>query len=248
VKHLLVALLAAAGMALPARAGNVTVAVAANFARPMQEIAKAFAEDTGHTATLAVGSTGKLHAQIRNGAPFEVLLAGDEATPARLEQDGLARAGSRVTYAVGRLVLWSKQPGRVDERGRVLLAGGFERLALANPKTAPYGAAALETLASLDLLTQLRPKFVQGESIAQAYQFVATGNAELGFVALSQVLHEGRIGAGSAWVVPRELHRPLRQQALLLLAGKDRPAAQALLDYLGSARARAIIHAYGYES
>jgi molybdate transport system substrate-binding protein len=248
VKHLLVALLAAAAMALPARADNVTVAVAANFARPMQEIARAFAEDTGHTATLAVGSTGKLHAQIRNGAPFEVLLAGDEATPARLEQDGLALAGSRVTYAIGRLVLWSKDPRRVDERGQVLRNGGFARLAVANPKTAPYGAAALETLASLDLLAQLRPTFVQGESIAQAYQFVATGNAQLGFVALSQVLRDGRIGAGSAWIVPRELHRPLRQQAVLLRAGKDRPAARALLDYLGSARARKIMRSYGYES
>ena len=239
--------MAACGIALSAQAAEVTVAVAANFAQPMQEIATAFEQDTGHKATLSVGSTGKFYAQIRNGAPFDVLLAADDETPARLEEEGLGLAGSRVTYAIGRLALWSKEPNRVDDQGRVLQAGRFERLALANPKTAPYGAAAVETLEKLGLLTQLRGKFVQGESIAQAYQFVATGNAELGFVALSQVLSDGRIGEGSAWVVPHELHSPLRQEALLLEAGRDEPAAKALLDYLDGERARDIIRAYGYE-
>lgn len=240
-------LVVASGMAFSVQAAEVTVAVAANFARPMQEIAAAFEQDTGHKATLSVGSTGKFYAQVRNGAPFDVLLAADAETPARLEREGLGLAGSRITYAVGRLALWSSEPGRVDDQGRVLRTGSFERLALANPKTAPYGAAAVETLEKLGLLAQLRPRFVQGESIAQAYQFVATGNAELGFVALSQVQSHGRIGQGSAWIVPRELHSPIRQEALLLEAGKDEPAARALLDYLGGERARGIIRAYGYE-
>ncbi len=247
MKHLLGGLVAACGIALSAQAAEVTVAVAANFAQPMKEIAAAFEQDTGHKATLSVGSTGKFHAQIRNGAPFDVLLAADDETPAQLAKEGLGVAGSRVTYAVGRLALWSNEPGRVDNQGRVLQAGRFERLALANPKTAPYGAAAIEALEKLGLLTQLRAKFVQGESIAQAYQFVATGNAELGFVALSQVLSDGRISKGSAWIVPHELHSPLRQEALLLEAGKDNPAARALLDYLVGERARGIIRAYGYE-
>jgi molybdate transport system substrate-binding protein len=247
LKGLLGGLLATCGIACSAQAGEVTVAVAANFARPMQEIAAAFEQDTGHKATLSVGSTGKFYAQIRNGAPFDVLLAADDETPARLEREGLGVAGTRFTYAVGRLVLWSKDPQRVDDQGRVLRAGRFERLALANPKTAPYGAAAVETLEYLDLLTRLRPKFIQGESIAQAYQFVVTGNAELGFVALSQVLTHGGIGEGSAWIVPRELHAPLRQDALILQAGKDRAAARALLDYLRGERARAIIRSFGYE-
>lgn len=240
-------LVVASGIAFSVQAAEITVAVAANFARPMQEIAAAFEQDTGHKATLSVGSTGKFHAQIRNGAPFDVLLAADAETPARLEREGLGLAGSRITYAVGRLALWSREPGRVDDQGRVLRTGRFERLALANPKTAPYGAAAVETLEKLGLLTQLSPRFVQGESIAQAYQFVATGNAELGFVALSQVQSHGRIGQGSAWIVPRELHAPIRQDALLLEAGKDEPAARALLDYLGGERARGIMRAYGYE-
>jgi molybdate transport system substrate-binding protein len=247
VNRLLGGLVAACGIAFTAQAAEVTVAVAANFAQPMQEIAAAFEQDTGHKATVSLGSTGKFHAQIRNGAPFDVLLAADDETPARLESEGLGLAGSRITYAIGRLALWSKDPGLVDDQGRVLRSGRFERLALANPKTAPYGAAALETLEKLGLLTQLRAKFVQGESIAQAYQFVATGNAELGFVALSQVLSDGRINEGSAWLVPSELHAPLRQDAVLLEAGKDEPAARALLDYLRDERARDIIRSYGYE-
>lgn len=228
------------------QAAEVSVAVAANFAAPMQKIAVAFAQDTGHTAVLSFGSTGKFHAQIRNGAPFQILLAADDATPARLEQDGLAAAGTRFTYALGRLVLWSKQPGLVDAAGDVLRKGSFERIAVADPKLAPYGAAALETMRTLGLLQTLQPRLVQGESIGQAYQFVASGNAALGFVALSQVMLDGKLVEGSAWVVPPELHAPLRQDAVLLVTAKGNTAALALMAYLKTDRARAIMRGYGY--
>jgi molybdate transport system substrate-binding protein len=229
------------------QAAEVSVAVAANFTAPMQKIAAAFEQDTGHKAVLAFGATGRFFAQIRNGAPFEVLLAADDETPARLEREGAAVAGTRTPYATGRLVLWSAQPGVVDAQGEVLRSGRFEHLALADPRLAPYGAAAVQTLKSLGLLDALQPKFVQGENISQAYQFVATGNAALGFVALSQVQSEGRIARGSAWIVPAALHAPLRQDAVLLNPGKDKPAALALLAYLRGDKARAIIRSFGYE-
>lgn len=229
-----------------AAAAEVSVAVAANFSVPMQKIAARFQADTGHRAVLAFGSTGRFHAQISHGAPFEVLLAADAATPARLEREGLAVAGSRFTYAVGRLVLWSASPGVVDPQGAVLRSPGVSRLALADPRLAPYGAAAVEVLTRLGLLDRLRPRFVQGESIGQAHQFVASGNAPMGFVALSQVQVDGRIAAGSAWVVPSDLHSPLQQDAVLLQRGAANPAALALMRYLRSPAARQIILAHGY--
>lgn len=243
-------LLCFTGLALigvAAQGAQVSVAVAANFTAPMQKIAAAFEQDTGHKAVPAFGATGKFYAQIKNGAPFQMLLAADDETPARIEKEGLAVPGSRFTYATGRLVLWSAQPGLVDAKGEVLGTGSFERIALADPKLAPYGAAAVETLARLNLLQRLQPRFVQGESIGQAYQFVATGNAPLGFVALSQVMVDGRIAQGSAWVVPATLHAPLRQDAIVLSTGKDNAAATALAAYLQGAKARAIIRGYGYE-
>ena len=230
-----------------ARAGEVSVAVASNFAAPMQQIARAFAQDTGHTAVLALGSTGKFYTQIKNGAPFQLLLAADDETPARLEKEGLTVAGSRFTYATGRLVLWSQTPGLVDGQGAVLRTGTFARIALADPKLAPYGTAALQTLEQLGLVAALQPRMVQGENIAQAYQFVATGNAALGFVALSQVMVQGRMAQGSAWVVPAHLHAPLRQDAVVLANGKNNPAALALAAYLKGEKARATIRAFGYE-
>jgi len=247
MKRVLAGLLALLGLAPTVQAGEVSVAVAANFTAPMQKIAAAFEHDTGHKAVLAFGSTGRFYAQIRNGAPFHVLLAADDATPLQLEREGQGVAGTRFTYAVGRLVLWSRQPGRVDAQGQVLKAGGFDRLALADPKLAPYGAAAIETLTRLGLLEQLKPKFVQGENIAQTYQFVATQNVPLGFVALSQVYADGHLSQGSAWVVPAGLHRPIRQDALLLARGQGQPAALALLAYLRSEKARTIIRSYGYD-
>lgn len=242
VSRWLAAVLLAAGAAC-AQAEDVRVAVAANFTAPMQEIAAAFERDTGHRALLSFGATGALYAQIKHGAPFAVLLSADEETPARLEREGAALAGSRFTYAVGRLVLWSAKPGLVDADGAVLARGDFAHLAIANPTTAPYGAAALEVLAKRGLLEKLRPKFVQGESIAQTFQFVKTGNAELGFIARSQLPKDG----GSAWLVPADLHRPLRQDAIALAAAKDNAAAVALLEYLKGERARQMIEAYGYE-
>jgi len=227
-------------------AAEVSVAVAANFTAPMQKIALAFAQDTGHKARLAFGSTGSLYAQIKNGAPFDLLLAADDETPERLEKEGSGVVGTRFTYAIGKLVLWSKDATLVDAKGEVLRTGNFDKLAIANPKTAPYGAAALQTLTTLGLAQGLQARLVQGESVGQTLQFVSSGNAALGFVALSQVGVDGKISQGSAWVVPEALYAPLKQDALLLKGGKDKPAAQALLRYLRGERARTILKSYGY--
>jgi molybdate transport system substrate-binding protein len=229
-----------------ARAEKVQVAVASNFTAPMKRLAADFAAASGHEAVPIFGATGKLYAQIKSGAPSGVLLAADETTPAKLEQEGAAVPGTRRTYAVGKLVLWSAQPGTVDAAGEVLKKGAFEHIAIANPQTAPYGAAAIQVLTKLNVLDALRPKLVQGESIAQAHQFVASGNAELGFVALSQVVRGGKVSSGSAWIVPEALHAPIRQDAILLEAGKRNAAATAFLDYLKCDKARALISEYGY--
>ncbi|MBH1987745.1 MAG: molybdate ABC transporter substrate-binding protein [Burkholderiales bacterium] len=229
-----------------ALADEVQVAVAANFAAPFQQIAADFAAATGHRAVVSVGSTGKFHAQIRHGAPFAVLLAADDETPARLIDEGLAVKGSSFTYAVGKLVLWSPQPGRVDAQGEVLRKGAFRHLAIANPKLAPYGVAAMEVLKQLGLQEALAPRIVQGEGIGQAHQFVVTGNAELGFLAWSQVAAPGQPPAGSWWAVPARLHTPLRQNAVLLNPGAQQPAAQALLRHLRSDSAKAVAQAWGY--
>ncbi len=229
-----------------AQAGEVTVAVAANFTAPMQKIAQAFEQDTGHKAQLAFGATGKFYAQIKNGAPFAVLLAADDETPARLEKESLAVTGTRFTYATGRLALWSKQANLVDDKGEVLRSNSFNKLAIADPKLAPYGAAAMAVIQHLGVQANVTPKLVQGESIGQTYQFVSTENAQLGFVALSQISFDGRITQGSAWVVPPSMHAPLKQDAVLLAAGKDNAAAQALLKYLQADKAKTIIRQYGY--
>ena len=242
---MLAAALAAVASLGGARAGQVHVAVAANFTAPMEKIAPMFEADTGHKTLLSFGSTGKFYAQIRNGAPFEVLLSADDETPARLEREG--RGSGRTTYAIGRLALWSRQAGLVDDQGAVLRSGRFERLAVADPKLAPYGAATYATLGKLGLLETLRPKLVQGENIAQAYQFAATGNAQLGFVALSQVQADGRLKNGSVWIVPASMHAPIRQDAILLDKGKDNPAAAALMRYLRGDKARTVIRSFGYD-
>jgi molybdate transport system substrate-binding protein len=229
-----------------ARADDVQVAVAANFTAPMQKIAAEFEKDTGHKAVLAFGATGKFYAQIVNGAPFEVLLAADDETPARLETEHRTVPGTRFTYASGKLVLWSAQAGYVDGQGQVLKNGHYAHLAIANPKTAPYGAAAVETLTRLNLYDRVQGKLVQGENIAQTYQFVSTGNAPLGFVALSQVYRDGKFTSGSGWIVPANLHSPIRQDAVILAKGGANPAARALADYLKSNKAKDIIRSYGY--
>ncbi|OIQ69163.1 molybdate-binding periplasmic protein precursor [mine drainage metagenome] len=230
-----------------ANADEIQVAVAANFIAPMKLIAADFEKASGHRAALSFGATGKFYAQIRNGAPFDVLLAADDETPAKLEKEGFGVSGSRFTYAIGKLVLWSARPGYVDARGDVLKTGGFTHIALANPKLAPYGAAAIEVMTKLGLLSALESRFVQGENIAQTYQFVSTGNAELGFVALSQVYEDGKLKSGSGWILPASMHSPIRQDAVLLSRGKDNPAAAALLQYLKTDKAKAVIRAYGYD-
>ncbi|HSV50502.1 MAG TPA: molybdate ABC transporter substrate-binding protein [Burkholderiaceae bacterium] len=237
------------GLALSAtlHAETVQVAVAANFTAPMKAIAAEFEKDTGHKAQLSFGATGKFYAQIKSGAPFDVFLSADDETPVRLGSEGEAVAASRFTYATGRLVLWSAKPDGVDAKGEILKRNEFKALAIAAPKLAPYGAAAVETLKALGLLDAVAPKFVQGESIGQTFSFVATGNAELGFIALSQVYEDGKLKSGSGWVVPASLHSPLRQDAVQLARAKGNPAAAALLAYLKSDKAKAVIRAYGYE-
>lgn len=245
--HILLTLGLSLSVMTSAQAEPVQVAVAANFSAPMQAIAKGFEQATGHKLVAAYGATGQFYAQIKNGAPFEVFLAADDSTPARLESEGESLIGSRFTYAIGTLTLWSAQPGYVDEQGAVLHSNQFQHLAIANPKTAPYGLAATQVLAKLGLSQAVAPKLVEGQNIAQTIQFVASGNAELGFVALSQVYKDGRLSSGSAWRVPAELHEPIRQDALILNKGQNNPAAKALLDYLRSKPATTLIRAYGYQ-
>jgi molybdate transport system substrate-binding protein len=230
-----------------AHADEVQVAVASNFSAPMRVIAAQFERDTGHKVQASYGATGKFYAQIQNGAPFEILLAADDETPAKLEKEGAAVAGTRFTYAIGKLVLWSAQPGLVDAKGEVLARGNFAHLALANPKLAPYGAAAVEVLNKLKLHDALAPKFVQGENIAQTHQFVVSGAAPLGFVAMSQVFEDGKLKSGSAWLIPGGMHAPIRQDALMLARGKGKLAAEAFIAYLKGGKAQAVIRSYGYD-
>jgi len=234
------------GVAAHVHADEVTVAVAANFTAPMQKITADFEKDTGHKVVSAFGATGKFYAQIKNGAPFEVLLAADDETPARLVADNAAVAGTSFTYAIGKLVLWSAKPAIVDGAGEVLKKGGFDHIAMANPKLAPYGAAAVQTMKTLGVYDSLQAKLVTAENIAQSYQFVSTGNALLGFVALSQVLKDGKI-EGSAWLVPARLYSPIRQDAVILDKGKGKPAAEAFMKYLKGVKAKAVIKSYGYD-
>jgi molybdate transport system substrate-binding protein len=229
--------------ATPVMAEEVTVAVAANFTEPAKEIAAAFEKATGDKLVLSFGSSGQFYTQIANGAPFEVFLSADADRPTKAEQAGLAVAGTRFTYAVGRLVLWSATAGLVDAHGAVLKGGGFAKLAIADPTAAPYGLAAVQTLKALGVYDQLKPKIVQGNSIAQAFEFVKTGNAELGFVALSQVIAEP---GGSRWLVPESDHDPIVQQAVLLKPGADSAGSRKFLAFLKGGEARAIIRRFGY--
>lgn len=228
-----------------ARAEEVYAAVAANFTATMKEIVTQFEKSSGHTVTLSFGSSGKLFAQIQNGAPFQVFLSADQAKPDALEKAGLSVAGNRFTYAVGALALWSTKPGFANDDTH-LQSGDFNKLALANPKLAPYGAAAMEVLDALKLKKATEPKWVMGESIAQTYQFVRSGNADLGFMALSQIMDKGKVEEGSSWIVPAEFYSPIRQDAVLLNSARESAGAKALLAYLRSNEAHAIIRAHGY--
>jgi molybdate transport system substrate-binding protein len=225
-------------------AADVQVAVAANFTDPAKEIATAFEAKTHDHAVLSFGSSGQFYTQIAHGAPFEVMLSADADRPQRIEKEGLGVAGTRFTYAVGKLVLWSKTPGLVDGKGAVLKSGMFNKISIADPDAAPYGVAAVQTMQKLGVYDALQPKIVKGTSITQAYQFVASGAAELGFVALSQVISDP---SGSRWLVPEADHAPIEQQAILLTTGDKDPAARAFLDFLKGGEARKIIKKYGYE-
>lgn len=239
-------LLCAALAHASALAAEARVAVAANFAEPMKAVAVLLQQTTGHTLKVSTGGSGALYTQIRNGAPFDVFLSADDERPALLERDGQAQPGTRFTYATGQLVLWSARAGRVDDQGAVLKSADLGRVAFANPKTAPYGAAALQALDRLGLRAALTSRLVQGESIGQAFNFVKTGNADVGFVALSQVLEGGQLREGSMWVVPQTYHDPIRQDAVLLRRGADNAAARALLQLLQSPKGRDLIRSFGY--
>ena len=243
----LLMLIALAVAGLNVHAAEVTVAVAANFAAPMKIIAQQFAAESGHQIRLSFGSTGQFYAQIKNGAPFAVLLAADERAPEKIEKEGLGVGGTRMTYAIGKLVLWSKAPGLIDGDGAILKSGAVDKIAIANPKLAPYGAAAIEVIKKLNLTDNLASKLVEGSSVGQAFQFVASGNAAMGFVALSQVFENGKIRDGSAWIVPAGMYQPIKQDAIILNAGRGNVAAVSLMTYLQGDQARAVMRSFGYE-
>jgi len=243
----LLTLAAALALSWSAHAEQVNVAVAANFTEPAKALAAVLEKTTGHVAKLSFGASGAFYTQIKNGAPFDVFLSADDERPARLEKEGDTVPGTRFTYATGQLVLWSAKPGFVDDKGEVLKGGGFNKIAIANPKNAPYGAAAVQAMDKMGLQAALQPKLVTGESIGQTYNFIATGNAELGFVALSQVLDSsGRFKGGSMWVVTPSLHAPIVQDAVTLKRAQANPAAKAWMDLLRSPRTKDLIRSYGY--
>jgi len=227
-------------------ADEVLVAVASNFIEPMTEIAARFSEETGHQVNLASGASGRFVAQIRNGAPFQIFLSADQDRVSALIDSGHALAASRYTYATGALVLWSANAQRDITGLDALTDLDYRRLALANPALAPYGRAAVEVMTGRSLLDATRPRWVQGENIAQTFQFVSTGNAELGFVAASQVMDSGEIRQGSGWLIPQSYHSPIRQDAVLLSSAEGCAACQELLDYLRSGPSLQIITAAGY--
>ncbi len=243
----LVAAVLASTVMCNAMADEVQVAVAANFTAPIQAIAADFEKDTGHKLVAAYGATGQFYTQIKNGAPFEVFLSADDTTPEKLEKEGNTVKGSRFTYAIGTLALWSAQEGYVDSKGEVLKKNEYQHLSIANPKAAPYGLAATQVLEKLKLTDVTKAKIVEGQNITQAYQFVSTGNAELGFVALSQIFKDGKVTSGSAWIVPASMHDPIKQDAVILNKGKDNAAAEALVEYLKGPKAAAVIKSYGYQ-
>ena len=241
------AILCAAFTHTAAHAAEAQVAVAANFAEPIKAIAAVLQKTTGHTLKISTGASGAFYTQIKNGAPFDAFLSADNERPELLEKEGLAQPGTRFTYALGKLVLWSVRPGRVDGQGAVLKSADLGKVAYANPKTAPYGAAAVQVLDRLGLKDAVTPKLVQGESIGQTYSFVKTGNADVGFVAMSQVLEGGKLKEGSVWVVPQAHYDAIRQDAVLLKRGATNEAAKELFKLLQSPNIKDLIRSYGYE-
>lgn len=247
ISRILIAGLLSFGVSFAAQAEEVHVAVAANFTAPMKVIAADFEKATGDKVVATFGATGKFYAQIQNGAPFDVFLAADDETPAKLERENGTVPGSRFTYATGKLLLWSTKPDYIDGKGEILKKNTFAHIALATPKLAPYGLAAEEAMKKLGVYDSLQAKFVQGESIGQTFTFVSTGNAELGFVALSQVYEGGKIKFGSGWIVPASLHNPIRQDAVILNKGKNNKAAAEFAKYLQSESVKTVIRSFGYD-
>lgn len=230
-----------------AQAAEVSVAAASNFTAPLEHIAVLFQKESGHTLKVSSAASGKLYAQIKGDARFDVFLSADEELPKQLLQEGRAVGGSRFVYATGRLVLWSAQTGLVDEKAAVLNKGNFNMLAIANPVNSPYGVAAKETLTKLTMWNSIQRKLDKGDDLAQTYQLVVSERDDLAFIALSQVMRDGKISQGSWWLVPSEMHKPIRQSAVLLSGAKDKEAAKAFLEFLKGEKARAVMRGFGYE-
>lgn len=234
-------------VSMPVCATEVSAAVAANFAAPMERIVALFHKENGHTVKVNLAASGKLYTQIKGGAAYDVLLSADEEIPKRLMQEGFAVGGSRFVYATGRLVLWSVQPELVDGKGAVLSTGNFDKLAYANPILSPYGQASKETLVKLTMWNAMQRKLKKSEDVTQTYQLAASETTDMAFIALSQVMRDGKVSTGSWWIVPAELHQPIRQSAVLLTAAKEQAAAKAFLAFLKSDKARAVMRGFGYE-
>ncbi len=228
-------------------AGEISVAVAANFTAPMKEIVAIYEKDTGNKVLASFGATGQFYAQIKNGAPYQVLFAADAKTPAKIEKEGLGVVGTAQPYAYGKLVLWSAQTDFVKEDKSFILEGAVKKIAVANPKLAPYGEAAYQTMESWGNLKEASAKFVTGDNIGKTYQFVKTGNTQVGFVALSQVYKDGKMTSGSGWVIPIDLYKPIRQDSVILNPGKNDSDVTAFMQFMKtSPKVRAVIESYGY--
>ncbi len=231
-----------------ALAGETHVAVAANFLGAMKKISTDFESQTGHKVIISAGSTGALYSQIINGAPFDLFFSADDKRPEKLEADGLAVQGTRFTYALGGIALYSSTAGYVDPEGKILSVGRYKRLAIANPKIAPYGIAAVEAIENMGLTKKVDSKLTLGGSVAHAFQFTASGGAELGFVALSQIIDAGPGLTGSYWIVDKSLYNPVRQQAIMLRKGKNNIAAIEFIKFFHSEKAIKVIHDSGYDT
>lgn len=246
VKSYLAVLVSVGLCAAPASAGEVRVALSSDLVAPMERIATMFRKESGHTVQVTPDASGKLYAQIKKGAAFDVLLSADEEIPRQLTQDELAVAGTRFVYAIGRLVLWSVQPDLVDDKGAVLNKAAYDKLAMANPRYSPYGTAAKETLAKLTMWNAMQRKLDKRDDVTEAYKLAATERAELAFIALSQVMRDGKVNTGSWWLVPETMHNPVRQSAVLLSGAQDVQAAKDFLAFMKSDKARAVMRGYGY--
>ncbi len=228
-------------------AGELNAAVESSFALPMERIVALYQKASGNSVKINLNSSGKFYAQIKNGASFDILISSDESMPKRLVQDGLATGGSRFVFATEKLVLWSALPDFVDAKGAVLNKGNFNKLVIADPKLSAYGLASKETLEKLVMWNSIQEKLVKGENINRAYQLAATENADLAFIGLSQIMRDGKIAEGSWWLVPPEVHGPIRQSAVMLSNSKNSTEAKEFLDFLKSKKVEAIIHNFGYE-